>query len=96
MSNILEIPMDQNDIDARTVGEYLRCLLTTVWEEGEGFSGKRPFGNSDWKWDVYAALVKAGVVGGALDEDGYLDDDLDTDAADRVIYAAIHTMGAQS
>lgn len=93
MSNILAIPMGDNDIEAQTVGEYLRALLSTLWQEDEGFSGKRPFGNSGWKWDVYTALVKAGVVGGAFDEDGYLDG-CDEEAADRLILSAIGEMGA--
>lgn len=94
MSDTLAIPMRHNDIDAKTVGEYLRALLSTLWQEDEGFSGKRPFGNSGWKWDVYTALVKAGVVPGEFDEElGYLDE-CDEQAADRLVLAAIGEMGA--
>lgn len=52
--------------------EYLHELLSCLWNEGEGFSGKRPFGNSGWDNDVYAFLVKAGSIEGDLDEDGRL------------------------
>jgi hypothetical protein len=69
-AEILAVPMGDNDADAATVGDYLGKLLLEVWREGEGFSGKRPFGNSGWEWELYAALGRAGVVGG-LDEDGY-------------------------
>jgi hypothetical protein len=50
------------------IREYLGALLTKLWEQGEGFSGKRPFGNSGWEYDLYAALIKAGAVEGELDE----------------------------
>lgn len=57
--------------DDLTVREYLRTLLMTLWEEGEGFSGKRPFGNSSWEYEIYNPLVKAGFLQGTVDEDGY-------------------------
>lgn len=69
---ILHLPMGENDADAATVGEYLGLLLSTLWLQDEGFSSKRPFGNSDWKWAVYKAMVKAGFVPGTVyEEDGY-------------------------
>ncbi|MFA7250070.1 MAG: hypothetical protein WC273_10615 [Dehalococcoidia bacterium] len=55
----------------KTVRDYLRKLLETVWEEGECFSGKRPFGNSGWDADVIWPLARAGFVNlGKPDEDG--------------------------
>lgn len=56
-----------------TVKDYLYNLLATLWQEQEGFDGKRPFGNSGWEYDIYAALIGAGVISGELDEDGYID-----------------------
>lgn len=53
-----------------TIRDYLRQLLTTLWVEKEGFSGKRPFGNSDWEYDLYFPLIQAGVIHGSVDEDG--------------------------
>lgn len=55
-----------------TIREYFKELLTTLWEEGEGFSGKRPFGNGGWQRDLVKPLVAAGAVPGtvtAYDED---------------------------
>ena len=69
-----KIPMQKNDIDAKTIGEYFEKLLLTLWDEQEDFSGKRPFGNGGWEYDVYAALISAGVVDGSLDEEGYVAD----------------------
>lgn len=74
LHEVLHCPMDPktNDAKASTVGEYLGALLMTLWEEDEGFSGKRPFGNSGWQWDVYTALVKAGLAEGSVyDDDGF-------------------------
>lgn len=45
-----------------TVRDYFRELLLTLWDEKEGFSGKRPFGNSGWEYEVHNALAKAGFV----------------------------------
>ena len=56
-----------------TIREYLKQLLLTLWREEEGFSGKRPFGNSGWQWDVYIPLVKAGHLPGTVDEDDFLE-----------------------
>jgi hypothetical protein len=85
---VLNLPMQPNDADATTVRGYLVKLLTELWEHQEGFSGKRPFGNSGWAYDLYLPLLAAGLVTGTLDEDGYIDqiDDLE---ADRLIADAI-------
>ncbi|MDF2695260.1 MAG: hypothetical protein K0S65_3643 [Labilithrix sp.] len=47
---------DGGDTDATTVGEYLAELLITLLTEEEGFSGKRPFGNSGWIADLEEAV----------------------------------------
>lgn len=70
---VLHLPMGDNDADAATVGEYLGLLLSTLWLQGESFSGKRPFGNSSWHYPVYVALVKAGIVPGEVWIDYYDD-----------------------
>lgn len=49
-----------------TIREYLKRLLEELWREEEGFSGKRPFGNSCWQFEVNHALVKAGVIEGTV------------------------------
>ena len=80
---VLEIPMQENDAGAKTIGEYFEKLLWNLWIEEDCFSGKRPFGNSGWKGEIYTALVKAGVVSGIVDEYGFLED-YDEIEADRV------------
>lgn len=84
----LDLPMDRNDADASTVREYLKALLMRLWIQGESFSGKRPFGNSGWEYDLYKPLVKAGLIEGKLDEDGELAD-FDRKAGAAIIELAI-------
>jgi hypothetical protein len=90
---ILNLPLQRNDALAATVREYLTALLKQVWEEAEAFSGKRPFGNSGWQDELYQPLVKAELVAGSLDTDGWLED-VDTQTADRLILSAIDALGA--
>lgn len=89
-NEVLALPMGENDAGAATVRDYLKALLSTLWDDGEGFSGKRPFGNSGWESELYAALVSAGAVEGTVD-DGYLED-CDTGAARALIREAIKAL----
>lgn len=69
----LDIKFHCDDLDGEiTIRQYLKQLLLTLWAEQEGFSGKRPFGNSGWDFDLYAPLIKAGAIKGVLDSDGYV------------------------
>jgi len=77
-----------------TIREYLCALLTKLWEKGERFSGKSPFGNSGWEYDLYAALISAGAVEGDLDEDGRLDriSQEGIFSANRIVFGLIQEM----
>ena len=44
-----------------TVGEWLFACMYNLLYEGEGFSGKRPLGNSDWPHYLREAMEKHGV-----------------------------------
>jgi hypothetical protein len=59
---ILDLEMPENDAGAKTVRQYLVALARQVWFEDEGFSGKRPFGNSGWSHELTNAVVAAGVA----------------------------------
>jgi len=89
----LEVRFNSNAGDNLTVRDYLRTLLETLWREGEEFSGKRPFGNSGWEYDLYAPLIKAGFINGTLNEDGYVEN-LEREEAEpyvfKLITAAFH------
>jgi hypothetical protein len=89
---LLDLPLPENDSGASTVRGYLIALLAGVWREAEGFSGKRPFGNSDWQYDIYVPMIKAGIVDGSFDESGYYVMHVDAPAADKLILAAIQSL----
>lgn len=72
--NALDIKVDGPYGKKITLRNYFRELLLVLWHEGDGFSGKRPFGDSGWEYDIYAALIKHKFIDGTLDEDGYVDD----------------------
>lgn len=88
---VLALPMGPNDAHAETIGEYLIGLLAALWDEKECFDGKRPYGNSGWDCDLLIPLVKAGLIEGRIDEDGYLDG-VDDDAGERLIADAIRSL----
>jgi len=71
-----------------TIRDYLYTLLTKVWNEGEGFNGKRPFGNSCWEYELYKPLVESGLVAGNIDEEGFVED-VDCDKANVIVFNLI-------
>lgn len=89
--DILDVPLEFDDCDAKSFREYFKTLLFVLWEEGAGFSGKRPFGNSGWQSGCYANLIRLGLVKGSLDEDGYIDS-CDDQAAYKIILDMIKRM----
>ena len=58
-----------------SIREFFHEMLQKLWDEQEGFSGKRPFGNSCWDFPVVYALVEAGAIAGTIerDEDGFVE-----------------------
>lgn len=56
------------EFEGMTVRDYLRSLLTELWDKREEFSGKRPFGNSGWEYDLYEPLVRDGFIEGLMAE----------------------------
>lgn len=85
---VLDLPMQTNDAEAATIRDYFKALLTTLLIEEEGFSGKRPFGNSGWISDLEIPLIKAGLVQGKIDADGYVEES-DDEAIARVLLGAV-------
>ena len=89
----LDLELGDNDSGERTARGYLLRLLGDVWRDGEGFDGKRPFGNSSWDHDLYVPMVKAGLVDGKLDSDGYIETFAEHQA-DALVHAAIAALDA--
>jgi hypothetical protein len=96
--DILSLPIDQDDVEAATIGEYLAELLHALWAEGEGFSGKRPLGNSGWERNLYDALARAEAIEctwvGEGDDRELLTHD--QKAADELIHSAIGAIAEPS
>ena len=90
--NILDIEMQENDAGAKTIRDYLKVLLFKIWNEGEGFSGKRPFGNSGWEFEIYKALVVAGAVKGEVDKEYGDLIDCNFSKANQLIFKAIEEL----
>ena len=90
---ILDLPMEPNESGADSIRGYLVELVATVWREGEGFSGKRPFGDSGWQSELYKPLVTAGLVRAHPNGCGWggIHPD-DRKAASQLIQAAIYAL----
>lgn len=93
---VLDTPMKENDSGANTIRGYLVALAREVWSEGEGFSGKRPFGNSSWEWDVFRALVDAGHITGTIDEEFDSLEEFDHIAGNALIMAALNHLAVSA
>lgn len=107
--DILALTFFSNDLDEEvTIREWLAAMLTALWEEGEGFSGKRPLGNSGWEYDALPVLIKNGIVDGSvtgavttISQDGTVNENIespeilrfDKKAYNRVMAEAITEMG---
>lgn len=94
--DILDIVFYSDDLRTNlSIKDYLKKLLTTLFEEQDGFSGKRPFGNSCWDYNLYHALFKNGLIDGEeeIDEDGeVLEVNYDVDEGYKLIIAAINRL----
>ena len=77
-----------DDFEGYTIKDYFKKLLLVLWEEGEGFSGKRPFGNSGWEYDIYIPLAKEGYIDAEFDEDMCLEN-LDVKYANKLVIEMI-------
>lgn len=90
---VLDVPMDpsRNDANAKDIRGYLKALLMRLWQEEEGFSGKRPLGNSGWQMDVVVPLYNARMIRAKLDSEGspY---DYDQTTVDSLMFQAIKAL----
>lgn len=89
----LRLPTDGGPRDGATVREFLGDLLRKVWDEREGFNGKRPYGESGWAYSLYEPLLTAGLIPGSLDDAGYIET-VDKAAGDALIFECIDAMVA--
>lgn len=88
LRRVLDCPMGSSPTDAGTVRQYLVDILHVIWDD----SPKRIFGESDWQFHVYEALIRGNLVDGVIDPDGYVDE-LDEPAADALVLDSIKLLG---
>lgn len=86
---ILDLKFESTDLgETITIKDFFKKLLTTLFEQGECFSGKRPFGNSGWDWDLKICLAENKVISGKYDSKCG-DWDFDSAEADEKIFELI-------
>lgn len=85
----LDVRFDSDAGKNISIRDYLFLLISELWKEQECFSGKRPFGNSGWDYDLYIPLIRTGFIAGKIDEDGYLEE-IDNKAAHEYVAMLIH------
>lgn len=78
------------DLGDMTPRRYFGELLITLWDNGESFSGKRPFGNSGWESDLAIPAILSKAIAGEV-EDGWAED-YDSDEYDLLVAAAINRL----
>jgi hypothetical protein len=83
IESVLEYEFESTDLGKCTIEHYLMALARQCWIKEEGFSGKRPFGNSGWKTDIYAALADGGFIKGEKEDGDYFS--LDTVRGNEII-----------
>lgn len=57
--NVLEIELDPertNTLTPISIKQYFQKIIFTLWEDPESFSGKRPFGDSGWAFDIICTV----------------------------------------
>lgn len=85
----LAIRFDSDAGDGLTLRQYFQELLTTLWSEGEGFNGKRPFGNSGWQYRIRRVITLGLADRDPNDDDGDEElDEVDDDFVEACIAAA--------
>lgn len=88
---LLDFRFNDGDLGDVSLREYFQELLIRIWDEGEDFRGKRPFGSSGWAWDLRRAVILAGAVPGVVENGTVVQLD-DVDAADRIIRGLMFEM----
>lgn len=78
-----------NEAGAATVRQYLSAILAQVVYHDPP---RRMWGESDWLHRVHIALVKAELISGTFDEDGYIEE-MDTAGADTLLLDAANALG---
>lgn len=85
---ILDLELGRfHDAQGSTIRDYMKEMLTALISEGEGFSGKRPLGNSDWLAQLALPLIEAGIIAGVVED--HCAEDFDWTEVEQVLIVAI-------
>jgi hypothetical protein len=85
----LDLEFESGDLNKTvTIRDFFYELLKKLWIEREGFSGKRPFGNSSWDEDLIKCLIQNNLIVGEIDEDGYLNK-YDSNEVEKIVLEKI-------
>lgn len=85
--NDLDKEFESSDIGKTTFRNYFQEILCKLIYEGEGFSGKRPFGNSGWMYDLGNGLAESGIL--KAEKNKWDEYDLDFGDISQTLYAMI-------
>lgn len=89
---ILALPMGDRWEPGSNVRDYLGALLAAFWD-GSADAKTGMTGNSDWQYDLYEALLRAGLIPGWVDGYGIATPE-DQLRADQLILAAINALAS--
>lgn len=97
---VLDVPLRTSfsgtEVDTHSVREYLTHVLERLWRTG---TFERPQGvYASWRWDLYDALFRAGLIRAYCDEYGYVQGlhEGQEALADHLIHLAIRELGRAS
>lgn len=94
MSDIIDQVLNETEVDLGaekiTIRQMFVRMMRKCWLD-DGFSGKRPLGDSGWRDDVIKSLVDSGLIRGEIDCDGDLVSS-DDGAGGELVLAALDRM----
>lgn len=67
IKDVLNIKFNSNDLGEISIKGYLLSLLKELWVKKDRFSGKRPFGDGGWEYELYKVLVLNNVIKADID-----------------------------
>lgn len=75
IKDVLNIKFDSDPFGEISIKGYLLSLLKELWVKKDRFSGKRPFGDSGWEYELYECLAVNNVINADItEEDGAVHD----------------------
>ena len=71
-NKVLDLEFFTYDLNTKiTIRNYLKELLIGLWDRKDGFSGKRPFGDSGWDYAIGDCLAKNNIIESSIEGEDY-------------------------